>query len=217
MFNPEVEPLPYDPARAAALLDESGWKVDPGDGWRYKNVDGNRVKFSFTLLIPQGSPYAAKIAAVLQQDLKSIGVQMDTREMEWSSFYEKVSKHEFQAEMAGWGTGTDPDTGWNLWRTEQYETGRNYGKYSNPRVDTLFELGRKELDFDKRRKIYQEMHKIIYDDQPYTWIYNAATLAAFNKRIRGVEFSPRGIYGFDPSFDGWWVAPGEAKYAGLMP
>ncbi|KKK46585.1 hypothetical protein LCGC14_3163720, partial [marine sediment metagenome] len=49
-------------------------------------------------------------------------------------------------------------------------------------------------------------------DQPYTWIYNEAILSAFNKRIRGVQFSPRGIYGFNPSFTGWWVKKGQAKH-----
>ena len=46
---------------------------------------------------------------------------------------------------------------------------------------------------------------------PTPWIYNAPMLAAFNKRIRGVQFSPRGVFGFDPSFDGWWVPRGASR------
>lgn len=212
MFNPEVKLLEYDLAKSAALLDQAGWTVNASDGWRYKEVKGEKVKFSFMLLFTQGSATAAKVAAIFQGDLKKIGVEMKTRTLEWASFLERIRKHEFQAEMAGWGTGTDPDTGWNLWRTEEYKTGRNYGGYSNERVDVLFELGRKEFDFEARAKIYQEIHKILYEDQPYTWMSNAPILAAFNKRIRGVQFSPRGIYNFDPSFDAWWVPKGQAKY-----
>ena len=137
---------------------------------------------------------------------------MKTREYEWATFLQKIRNHEFQAETAMWGTGTDPDTGWGLWRTDQYKAGRNHGGYSNPRVDELFMLGRREFDPEKRAKIYQEIGKILYDDQPYTWIYNEPILSAFNKRIRGVQFSPRGIYGFDPSFYDWWVKKGEGKY-----
>jgi peptide/nickel transport system substrate-binding protein len=140
---------------------------------------------------------------------------MKTHTIEWSSFLEKVRKHEFQAQIAAWGTGTDPDQGWNLWRSDQYELGRNYVGYSNARVDELFELGRREFDLEKRSAIYQEIHKIIYTDQPYTWIYNAPILSAFNKRIRGVQFSPRGVYNFNPSFLGWWVKKGQAKHAEL--
>ncbi len=217
MFNPEVKAIPYDIKRAAELLDEAGWKVEPKDGWRYKEINGNRVKFDFTLLMPQGSPSAPKIAAIFQEDLKKLGVSMSTRELEWATFHEKIQKHEFQAETAAWGTGTDPDTNWNLWRTEEYAKGRNYGGYSNKRVDELFEKGRKEFDPEARKKIYQEIHKLVFDDQPYIWIYNAPTLAALNKRIRGLQFSPRGIFTFDPSYSGWWVPAGQAKYAAMKP
>ncbi len=212
MYNPEVKLLDYDLAKARVLLDAAGWLVDADDGWRYKDVDGKKVLFDFTLLTPQGSPTAPQIAAILQEDLKRIGIRMETRTLEWSAFLEKVRKHEFQAETAAWGTGTDPDTGWNLWRTDQYETGRNYVGYSNPRIDELFELGRREFDVEKRKRIYQEIHKTLYDDQPYTWIYNRPVLAAINKRIGGVQFSPRGIYNFYPSFYKWWIpAAGAAR------
>jgi len=204
-YNPEIEPVGYDLKMAGEKLDEAGWSIDPDDGWRYKEIDGKEVPFEFTLLTPQESPYSPKIAAIYQEDLKKLGVRMSTRLIEFSSFIETVRKHEFQAEIAAWGTGTDPDTGWNLWRTEEYSKGRNYGGYSNARVDELFALGRREFDFEKRSKIYQEIHKLIYDDQPYTWIYYRPTLALFNKRIKGVQFSPRGLYGFDPGFSGWWI------------
>jgi peptide/nickel transport system substrate-binding protein len=205
MYNPEVKTLDFDLKQSADLLDEAGWTVDPGEGWRYNEKDGNRIRFEFTLLIPQGSDTSPKIAAIFQEDLKKVGVELKTRTLEWATFLEKVRKHEFQAEIAAWGTGTDPDTGWNLWRTEEYDKGRNFGGYSNARVDELFALGRKEFDFEKRKKIYQEIHKIIYDDQPYIWVFNSPTLGAISKRTRGVQFSPRGLYGFDPSFLGWWA------------
>lgn len=217
MFNPEVKGLEYDLEKSRVLLDEAEWLVDEDDGWRYKDVDGVRTRFEFSLLLSQGSPTAPQIAAIFQEDLKRIGVDLKTRTLEWSAFLEKIRTHEFQAEIAAWGTGTDPDTGWNLWRTKEYETGRNYVGYSDERVDELFVLGRQEFDFEKRRKIYQEIHKILYDDQPYTWIYFRPILSAINKRISGVQFSPRGIYGFSPSFYAWWVPKGQAKHAVTMP
>ena len=209
MFNPEIDLLEYDLEKSAALLDEAGWKVDPSDGWRYKTIDGRRAPFQFTMILSQGSVTSPKVAAIFQQNLQRIGVRMDTRVMEFASLLTAIRNHEFQSVMGAWGTGTDPDTGWNLWRTEQYETGRNYGGYSNPRVDELFELGRKEFDREKRKAIYQEISRILYDDQPYLWLNNRPELAAFNKRIHGVQFSPRGIYSFSPSFFGWWTAAAQ--------
>lgn len=205
MYNHDVRLLTFDVDQAAALLDAAGWLASDDDGWRYK--DGKR--FAFELLLAQGSPTTLEIAALVQEDLKSIGVDMQTRVMEWATMQEKVRKHEFQAMFAAWGTGTDPDTNWNLWRTEEKDTGRNYVCYSNPRVDELFVAGRREFDKEKRTRVYQEIQKLVYDDQPYTFLWNAPTRHAFHKRIRGVAFSPRGVINFDPGDKAWWVHKSE--------
>jgi peptide/nickel transport system substrate-binding protein len=203
MFNKDVQLLGYDPKKAAALLDEAGWTVSPEDGWRYK--DG--VKFAFTMMVPNGAAASIDISALLQRELKRLGVQMDVQTIEWATFQERTRKHQFQASMAAWGTGTDPDTSWNIWHSTMYdiEGGRNYGGYKNARVDELFQLARNDFDENRRMAYYAEMQKIIYDEQPYTFVWNRPVLWAFNKRIRGVTFSPRGVWNFDPSYLGWWV------------
>ncbi|MHC5021985.1 MAG: ABC transporter substrate-binding protein, partial [Planctomycetota bacterium] len=113
MYPPGIKLLTYDLDRSAQLLDEAGWKVSDDDGWRYKTINGKPVKFSFTLLIPQGSSTGQQVAAIFQQDLKSLGVELKTRVMEWATFSETTRQCEFEAMMAGWGTGTDPDTNRN--------------------------------------------------------------------------------------------------------
>ncbi|MHC4820316.1 MAG: ABC transporter substrate-binding protein, partial [Planctomycetota bacterium] len=208
-FNKSVKLLDYDLDKAAALLDEVGWKVSDEDGWRYK--DGK--KFSFTFLYSQGSSAAEQIAAIVGEDLKSLGVEMKTQVMEWAAFSEKTRKHDFQAATAAWGTGVDPDTNWNIWHTEAYTKGRNYGGFSNKRVDELFEKARTSFDHEARMECYREIHKIIYDDQAYTFLWNMPVLWVFNKRMRGITYSPRGVWGFDPSISGWWVKKGEGMRA----
>jgi peptide/nickel transport system substrate-binding protein len=216
MFNPNITRLDYDLDEAERLLDEAGWMIDEErEGWRYKQIDGKPVRFEFTLLLPQGAAISRDVAAIFQEDLKSIGVKMDTQIMEWATFQERTRKHEFHASMAAWGTGVDPDTMWNLWRSDQYDKegrfGRNYGGFSNARVDELFELGRHEFDHAKRMSYYREMSKIIYDEQPYTWMWNRGTFWAVHKRLRGLATSPRGIFNFTPSEEAWWVPAGQAK------
>ncbi len=210
MFNKDVKLLTYDREKAAALLDEAGWKVSADTGWRQK--DGQT--FSFTLLVPSGATILVDTAALLQSDLKSLGVEMKTQIMEWATFQERTRQHQFQASIAAWGTGTDPDTSWNIWHSSMYaiEGGRNYGGYRNDRVDELFKLGRFEFDEAKRNAHYAEIQKLIYDDQPYIFLWSRPVLWGFNKRIRGVTFSPRGVWNFDPSYLAWWVTKSEQVY-----
>ncbi|MGD8395723.1 MAG: ABC transporter substrate-binding protein [Candidatus Eiseniibacteriota bacterium] len=209
MYNPEVKRLEFDLDRASELLDEAGWLIDEErEGWRHKVIGGKPVKFEFTLQIPQGADISRDIAAIYQEDLRSIGISMKTQILEWATLVERNRKHEFQATIAAWGTGTDPDTGRNIWLSSQYDPegrfGRNYVGFMDERVDELFELGRREFDFEKRRKYYQEIHKRIYDAQPYTFVYNRGTFWALHKRIRGVTTSPRGIFNFNPAENAWW-------------
>lgn len=210
MFNKNVQALDFDLEKAAAMLDEAGWKVSDEDGWRYKEIDGAPVKFEFELILPQGASSSAKIAAIYQQDLKRLGVTMKLRQLEWAAMQELTVNHEFEATMAAWGTGTDPDTSDNLWMTSTANGGRNYVSYSNARVDELFVLGRKEFDKTKRAAIYGEIQKLIYDEQPYLFITNPVATSAFHKRVRGVETSPRGADGFYPGALSWWVPRDEA-------
>jgi len=210
MFNSDVKLLDFDLDGAAKLLDEAGWLTSDEDGWRYKG----KQKFTFTMQIPQGAAMSIEVAAVFQQDLKSIGVEMKTQTIEWAAFQERNRKHEFQASIAAWGTGVDPDTQWNIWHTEMadQEGGRNYGCYSNPKVDDLLRRARGEFDETKRRDMYREMQKLIYDDHPYTFLWNRRTLWAMSNRIRGVTFSPRGVWNFHPSFLAWWVAKSQQAH-----
>ena len=106
---------------------------------------------------------------------------------------------------AGWGTGTDPDTSKNLWTTNAYSNGRNFVGYSNTEVDKLYDEGAKELDLQKRKAIYQQIDKLIWEDEPYTFLYYRSSLWAFNKRLRGYGFSPRGPFAYHPGFASVWV------------
>ncbi|MBN2375784.1 MAG: hypothetical protein JXD22_05260 [Sedimentisphaerales bacterium] len=205
LFNREVEMLKFDPEGAGRLLDVAGWEVDAADGWRYKEIGGEKKLFEFSLLVPQQIVAASQVAAIFQHDLAKLGVRMKVRRLEWVAFLEKIRNHEFQAELGFWNPGVDPDKDAKLWCSDQYADGRNYIGYANEQVDKLFGRGREEFDPVKRRVIYQQIHKIIYEDQPFTWICNDATLAVFNKRIRGVELSPRGVFNFYPGIRRWWI------------
>ena len=194
------EPYKQDLDKAEELLDEAGWTDSDGDGIRDKMIAGRRVRFDFRILC-NNSPLGVSICNLLRENLDQIGVLCEVRPMEFTVLQEKSRKHEFHAMFAGWGTGADPDTSENIWGTGKM---RNYGLYSNPKVDELFEKGRKEFDQKKRARIYGEIDKILYEDQPYTWLYFRNSFYGFSKNLRGYMFSPRGPYNYGPGFGSIW-------------
>ena len=198
--KPMTKPFHQDLKKAEQLLDEAGWIDHDGDGIRDKEFDGKSIPFRFTIMTAN-RPLSLSICTLLKENLDQIGIICEVKATEFTVMQDKARKHQFQAMFGGWGTGTDPDTGMNLWKTGE---GRNYGQYSNPKVDKLFEEGRREFDKDKRAKIYGEIHKILYEDQPYTWLYYRNSFYGFNKDLRGYVFSPRGPYGYGPGFSSLW-------------
>ena len=202
IWYPKDPPKPYtrDLEKAKQLLDEAGWTDHDGDGYRDKEIDGKLRKFEFTMLV-MNRPDRIDICNLLKENLGQIGIVCKVRPMEFTVLQQKTRDHEFHAHFGGWGTGADPDTSENLWGTGQ---DRNFGEYSNLEVDRLFAEGRKEFDEAKRAEIYGKIHNLLFEDQPYTWLFVRNSFYGFNKRLRGYVFSPRGPYNYGPGFDSIW-------------
>jgi peptide/nickel transport system substrate-binding protein len=201
-WAPRNPPAPYhqDLDRAEKLLDEAGWSDHDGDGIRDKTIGGRKLNFEFNLLVAN-VPLSISIGSLLKENLDRIGVICNVRPLEYTVLQDNEQNHKFEAAFGGWSTGTDPDTTENIFGTGQ---GRNFGEYSNPEVDRLYEQGRKEFDPQKREAIYGRIAEILWNDQPYTWLYTRNAFYGFNKRLRGYNFSPRGPYNYGPGFGSIW-------------
>lgn len=199
---PKNAPVPYkqDLDKAEDLLDQAGWEDSDGDGIRDKMINGKLVKFEFTILCPN-IPDRLKYCTLLKENLQQIGITCNIRSLEFTVILDLLLKRDFQATYGGWGTGTDPDTSENVYKTDEM---RNYGGYSNKRVDELFALGKREFDKTKRAAIYSEIHTNIWNDQPGTFLYTRNAFYAFSKDLRGYTFSPRGPYSYGPGIFALW-------------
>ena len=166
-FDPKVQPLPYDPAAARALLDEAGWKPGP-DGIRVK--DGKRL--SFTLLTNNGNEVRRDIATLVQDDLKQIGVEVKVEIYEWAVLLKRfVNKGEFDAIVLGWGLGNDFDQ-YAIWHSSQtHPEELNFVDYQNPKVDRLLTDLRQEYNRPEILKLAANLQQTIYNDQPYLFLF----------------------------------------------
>ena len=196
----KLQPYQQDLDKAEALLDEAGWIDHDNDGVRDKEINGRLVPFEFSILVNQ-QPLRIAICALLKENLDQIGVRVNVRPTEPTVIMDLTQKKKFQAYMGGWGAGTDPDSSENIWATG---AGRNFVSYSNPEVDRLFAEGRRERDRSKRAEKYARIHEILYDDQPYTWLYRQNSFYGFSKALRGYVFSPRGPFHYSPGFGSLW-------------
>ncbi|HXV14948.1 MAG TPA: peptide-binding protein [Candidatus Krumholzibacteria bacterium] len=210
-YDKTIKPYPYDPATAKRLLEEAGWTDSDNDGIR----DKNGQKFEFELLHAHGSNTAAQLSQLFQEECGKTGIRVNIRQIEASTFFDRVDKSDFSAAILGWRLDLDPDVFDTFHSAMTPPNGLNHVHYSNPHVDSLLVAGRSEFDQAKRQRIYHQVHRLIHEDQPYTFINTVPDKRPIAKRIHGVKFGWNGPYDFWPGASYWWVddAPGDAASA----
>lgn len=188
-YNHRVEPIRYDLEAAKKLLDEAGWKVNAKTGIRQKNG----VPFRFVLLFSTGVQYYEQLTPILRQNYLQAGIDVELRRLEGVTLFKLLQDHDFDAYMAAWGRGANDEDLYQIWHSSQVQGGSNYVLYSNPQVDRLLEAGRREFDPDTRAKIYQEIHQILYEDQPYLFMFARPDLLARDSRFKNVKEYKAGL------------------------
>jgi len=195
-YNRKLPQILFDPAKAKLLLEEAGWSDRDNDGIREK--DG--VKFEFTFLIPAGSASANRLATILKKDLEDAGISMQIQSMEWAAFVNRLNAKDFDAVTLGW-TGSIDEDPYQIWHSSQIEKGSNYTGFKNEEADRIMEEARTVFDKERRTQLYNRFHEIIYDEQPYTFLYTGASLLARDRRFKNVQ-----VYKLGVDFLEWKVA-----------
>jgi peptide/nickel transport system substrate-binding protein len=181
--NPKLQPYPYNPQKALALLKEAGFEDHDHDGI----LDRDGQPLSFEILTNQNKEREMS-AVLVQRRLKEIGIDVKIRVVEWATFISRFIKTgDFNVVLLGWGLGLEPDQ-FNIWHSSQQAPGQfNFIGYKNPKVDKLLEAGRLELNPDKRMKIYHEFSEILLEDSPVVYLFAGYGLPAIHKRVKGID------------------------------
>lgn len=192
--NPTLKPYTYDVQKAKALLKEAGFEDTNGDGI----LERDGKPFSFEILTNQNKE-REKSAVLIQRRLREVGIDVQIRAIEWASFISRFIKTgDFDVVILGWGLGLDPDQ-FNIWHSSQQQPGQfNFIGYQNAKVDRLLELGRVELNPNKRMAIYHEFSRILFEDSPIIYLSAGYGLTAIHKRVKGIQspVPPAGV-GYD--------------------
>ncbi len=177
-----VEPVRYDPAAAARLLDEAGWKDTDGDGIRDK--DG--VAFRFDFLVPPNAVRLAKLGPLMQTELARVGIDMRLEQAEGKVISARLVRHEFDAVSRVWVEFDVEQDLTELFHSKQVH-GSNIAGYANSAVDALLDASRSEPDLARRVALNRRIHRLVYDDQPYLWLTARPALDAAKKHVKGLR------------------------------
>jgi len=176
--DPNIAPWPFDVARANALLDEA------------KLPKKGEHRFAVELLVQdnfRGSAVYDGMLAIFRNDMEKIGVDLVVTFVPRSEVVDRLVLHNFDAVLFRWTSDIpDPDP-YALLHSSQVNGGENYVGWVNSDADRLLEEGRRTQDRAKRKESYFALHRIVHDEQPFTFLYAPQRYYAWSRRVRGVS------------------------------
>lgn len=149
VYNPQVKRYDHSIETAQRMLD--------------KAKEGSS---SFTLDITlTTTPAYADMANLIVDSWRQIGVEARLRVVP------APDTNDYQILLIGQQIPDDPDQ-YLLWHSTQ---ATNITHYQSPKIDKLLEDGRKELDSEKRKTLYQEFQRFLVEDSPAAFLHQLQT------------------------------------------
>ncbi len=176
----------HDPAKARALLAQVGL----ADG--FKTTIWTR---------PSGSllnPNPSLGAQLLQADLARVGIQAEIRVIEWGELIRRAKAGEHDLLFMGWaGDNGDPDN----FLTPQFacasvQSGLNFARYCDPRLDQLITQGKTESVQAERSTLYAQAQRIIQQQALWIPLAHPTAFALTRANVEGYPVSPFGRQDF---------------------
>lgn len=185
-----LTPHPYDLTKAKQLLREAGYSDRNGDGIL---DDAQGKPFEFELVFFQDNEDTRRVVLFLKDLYARAGVKLVPKPTEWSVMIDLLKQRDFDAITLGWTSGLETDI-YQIFHSSQIaDGGDNFISYKNTRLDQLIENARANVDEKARMPLWQQAERILYEDQPYTFLMRRQSLVFIDKRIRNLQITKVGL------------------------
>lgn len=185
-YNSDVTKYEYAPDKANKILDAAGYTAKGG------------VRFHLTIKTSTVDESTRLMVAVMQQQLRGVGIALDIRSFEFATFFADVTSGAYQICSLRWiGSNEDPDIFEYAFHSDKFPPhGANRSYYVNPRLDALVNQGRSESDLARRKAIYDEVQTLLATDLPYINLWFLDNVLVHTNRVRNIHLNPSGNYDF---------------------
>ena len=183
----ELAQYPHDVARAKTLLDAAGFRAGK-----------NGMRMRIMLKISASDEAAKLMAMAMQQQLRTVGIDLVVRAAEFGTFYSDVTKGAFQMYALKWiGVNEDPDIYRYAYGSESFPPkGANRGHYVNARLDALLKAAIVATDQAEKRRDYVEVQQILAEDLPGIPLWFPNNEVVHTLRIKNVTPNVSGNFEF---------------------
>ena len=190
-YDKQLQPVPQSTEAAMRLLGQEGFRRS---GDRLVDRDGHPVKFS--ILTNAGNRSREKMAALIQQDLAGLGMQVNVVTLDFPALIERLMHtQEYEAALLGLSNvDPDPSSVMNVWLSS---SPNHQWNPSEPKpateweaeIDRLMETQAAAGDATVRKRAVDRVQQIVYEQQPFLYLVYPNMLYAVSPLLMGAELS----------------------------
>ncbi len=179
-----VQPISFSPEAARAELLDAGFTETDG----VLSRDGQPLTLHF--LMPATSVRLAKLTPMLQEQFRRIGAELIIETVDISHMAARVNARDFEVVSRVWTELDATQDQFLTFHSSQIDGGSNFVRYASPEADRLMESIRSEWDAPARHALERDLHRRLYEDQPYLFMTSRASLDLAKQRVHGLRPSP---------------------------
>lgn len=169
--NPDLEPIPFDPEKAQALLEEAG-------------VAGQTLTFVST---PGRWLKAREVGEFIAASWEAVGLDVDLQFQEWETYLDSLFAENNKPHAIYHSSSNDLlDADRQI--SSYYESTGGGAAFINSRVDELAREARQEPDTTVREKMYHELTEIACEEAAFVYIVNVEDTYGASDAL---EWTPR--------------------------
>jgi dipeptide transport system substrate-binding protein len=188
-YNDAVEDDPYDPEAAKKILEEEG-------------VTDLSMKIWAMPVQRPYNPNARRMAELIQEDLRKIGVDSEIVTYEWAEYLERSKAVDRDgAVLLGWtGDNGDPDNFLAVLLGCDAVGGANRAQWCHEPFNDLIMQAKVEQNRDKRIELYEQAQVVFKEQAPWNTIAHSVVFMPVRKEVQGYKIDPFGshvFYGVD--------------------
>ena len=204
-----IQPYPYNPEKAKALLAEMGFKA--GDDGFFRDAEGNPV--AFTINTNAGNDIREKTVDFIRKDLERIGIKVNVLYLEFNLLVDKLdTTFDWEGIVIALTGGREPHWGANIWKSdswmhEWWPKQKTPGTPWEKRIDEIFAQGIQEMDKTRRKEIYREWVQIARDQQPFIYLTVSEQVSALRNKFGNIF--PGAVGGLFHNEEEIFVLPGK--------
>ncbi len=188
-FNAALKPHAYDVAEAKKVLAAAGFRLG---GTTLKDAKGTPV--TFTILTNGGNRAREQMAALIQRDLKAIGITVGIVTLDFPALIERITKtYDYDACLFGLVVA-DPDPSYqmNVWLSSgaNHQWNPRQPKPETPweaEIDRLMQQQSTATSLAQRQAAFHRVQQILYEQEPFIYLVHPNALAAVSPAVKGVR------------------------------